>query len=59
MIHAIGPDDARRTIDPVLNGMLYDMGWDTTAIPEPSTVALVLPGLFVLILRRRRTHQIS
>ncbi len=56
MNYSLGTNNERRTIDSLTQAMLQDMGWDgdVSNIPEPATLALVLPWAVAVALRRRR-----
>ncbi|HUT57060.1 MAG TPA: PEP-CTERM sorting domain-containing protein [Phycisphaerae bacterium] len=54
-------DEAVREIDGVVLGMLEDLGWqvyDPSAIPEPSAGVLLMGGMAVLAIRRRRSGRL-
>lgn len=57
---SIATNVARREIDPLMEGMLFDMGWGLQQlgeVPEPGTVALMAVGLGALVMAARRRRR--
>lgn len=57
MKHDRAPNvDEARTFSAVETGVLMDIGYTVTAVPEPATIALMLGGLGVVVARSRKAR---
>lgn len=61
MTHAVSYGPAVRTLSAIELGILMDLGYNVTAIPEPASVAVTMGGaaLFIGILVRRRSRHLA